>query len=144
MLIGEYTHTLDDKKRVSLPVKFRKELGKQIIVTAGLDNCLFVFTLEAWKGVSSKLSSMSFLQSDHRSFNRYLFGQAALIDIDASGRILIPDNLREKAGLSEKVTFIGVEDRIEIWDSSVWNSYKQVVEKEADALAEKLGSVGLI
>ncbi len=144
MLIGEYTHTLDDKKRVSLPSKFRKELGKQIVITPGLDNCLFVFTLSAWKGISEKLSSMSFLQSDHRSFNRYLFGQASIVDIDASGRVLIPDNLLEKAGLSEKVVFIGVQDRVEIWDTTVWNSYKQVVEREADALAEKLGSVGAV
>ncbi|MEI6400138.1 MAG: division/cell wall cluster transcriptional repressor MraZ [bacterium] len=144
MLIGEYTHTLDDKKRVSLPSKFRKELGKQIVITPGLDNCLFIFTMSSWKEISNKLSSLSFLQSDNRGFNRFLFGQAGVVDIDASGRVLIPDTLREKAGISAKAVFVGVQDRVEIWDESAWLSYKQNIEKEADTLAEKLGAVGAL
>lgn len=144
MLIGEYIHTIDDKKRLSLPVKFRKEMGKKIIVTAGLDNCLFAFTLAQWKKISDKLSEANMLKADNRSFNRYMFGSAIEADIDSIGRILVPDFLVERAGLKGKVAVIGVQDRIEIWNEESWKAYKSVVEKEADQLAEKLGGAGMI
>ena len=144
MLIGEYIHTIDEKKILSLPVKFRKEMGKKIIVTAGLDNCLFAFTLAQWKKISDKLSEANMLRADNRSFNRYMFGSAIEAEIDSIGRILVPDFLVERAGLKGKVAVIGVQDRVEIWNEDAWKAYKNVVEKEADQLAEKLGSAGMI
>jgi len=142
MLIGEYIHTIDEKNRVSLPVKFRKELGKKIIITPGLDQCLFIFTMKEWVKVSKRLSDsdsdLSFLKSDKRSFNRFMFGRAAEIDIDSIGRILIPDFLKERIKIEDKVAIIGVEDRIEIWNEKTWGNYKDIVERKADELAEKL------
>ncbi len=144
MLIGEYIHTLDEKKRVSLPVKFRKEMGKKIIVTAGLDNCLWVFTLAQWNNISEKLSDFSMLQADNRSFNRYMFGSATEVEVDAIGRILLPEFLIERSSLKSKVAVVGVQDRIEIWNEATWKEYKCVVEKRADQLAEKLGQAGAL
>ncbi|MFZ2038825.1 MAG: division/cell wall cluster transcriptional repressor MraZ [Minisyncoccia bacterium] len=144
MLIGEYTHIIDDKKRVSLPVKFRKELGKKIVVTPGLDGCLFIFTLKQWEKISEKLSGSSMLQADNRSFNRFMFGGAVEIDVDTIGRILLPEFLTGRANLKDKVAIIGVQDRIEVWNETSWSEYKKVVEKQADSLAEKLGSVGIL
>ncbi|MFH1454985.1 MAG: division/cell wall cluster transcriptional repressor MraZ [bacterium] len=144
MLIGEYIHTLDDKKRVSLPVKFRKEVGKKIIVTAGLDNCLWIFTLAQWKKISEKLSNFSMLQADNRSFNRYMFGSATEVEVDTIGRILLPEFLVSRASLKNKIAVVGVQDRIEIWNESAWREYKDVVEKKADQLAEKLGQAGAL
>ncbi len=144
MLIGEYIHTLDEKKRVSLPVKFRKEVGKKIIVTAGLDNCLWIFTLGQWKKISEKLSNFSMLQADNRSFNRYMFGSATEVEVDTIGRILLPEFLVIRASLKNKIAVVGVQDRIEIWNESSWNDYKAVVEKQADQLAEKLGQAGAL
>ncbi len=142
MLIGEYIHTIDEKNRVSLPVKFRKELGKKIIITPGLDQCLFIFTTEEWKKVSKRLSDsdadLSFLKADKRSFNRFMFGRAAEVEVDAIGRILIPDFLKERIKLNDKAAIIGVEDRVEIWNDKTWAQYRDVVEKQADQLAEKL------
>ena len=144
MLIGEYIHTIDEKNRVSLPVKFRKELGKKIIITPGLDQCLFIFTTAEWKKVSKKLSDssndLSFLKADQRSFNRYMFGRAAEVEIHSIGRILIPDFLRDRIGLKDKAAIIGVEDRVEIWNDKVWSQNQEVVEKQAPQLAEKLGN----
>jgi len=144
MLIGEYIHTIDEKNRVSMPVKFRKEMGKKIIITPGLDKCLFIFTTKEWVKVSKRLSDsdsdLSFLKKDKRSFNRFMFGRAAEVELDSIGRILIPDFLKDRIGLSNKAAIIGVEDRVEIWNDRVWSEYKEVVEKEADQLAEKLGS----
>jgi MraZ protein len=144
MLIGEYIHTIDEKNRVSLPVKFRKELGKKVIITPGLDQCLFIFKITEWAKVSKKLSDsdsdLSFLKSDQRSFNRFMFGRAAELEIDSIGRILIPDFLKARIKLSDKAVFVGVEDRVEVWNEKEWSAYKEVVEKQADQLAEKLGS----
>src|SRR3989338_7764300 len=127
MLIGEYTHTIDDKNRLSLPVKFRKEMGKKVVVTPGLDNCLFLFTVNEWKNISEKLSQASIGQSDNRGFNRFMFGGAVEAEVDSIGRILVPDFLRERANLKNRVVVIGVQSRVEIWNEKTWIEYKQVI-----------------
>ncbi len=146
MLIGEYIHTIDDKNRMSLPAKFRKELGKKIIITPGLDQCLFIFTSKEWAKVSKKLSDqssdLSFLKADQRSFNRYMFGRAAEVEVDSIGRILLPPFLKEKIGLKNTAAIIGVEDRVEVWNENTWKEQKDIMEKSAEQLAEKLASRG--
>ncbi|OGI60055.1 division/cell wall cluster transcriptional repressor MraZ [Candidatus Nomurabacteria bacterium RIFCSPHIGHO2_01_FULL_37_25] len=144
MLIGEYIHTIDEKNRVSIPVKFRKELGKKIIITPGLGQCLFIFTIKEWEKVSKKLSDsdsdLSFLKADQRSFNRYMFGRAVEIEFDSIGRILIPDFLKDRIGLANSAAIVGVKDRVEVWSEKAWSEQKEIVEKQAEQLAEKLGS----
>jgi MraZ protein len=144
MLIGEYIHTIDEKNRISMPSKFRGELGKKIIITPGLDSCLFIFTIKEWAKVSARLSSsdndLSFLKADQRSFNRYMFGRAAEVEIDSIGRILIPDFLKNIIGLKNSAAVIGVKDRVEIWNDKVWLKNQEVVEKQAGTLAENLGN----
>ena len=146
MLIGEYIHTIDEKNRMSLPVKFRKEMGKKIIITPGLGQCLFIFTLKEWAKVSKRLSSsdsdLSFLKADQRSFNRFMFGRAAEVELDTIGRILIPDVLKDRIKLKDKAVIVGVQDRVEIWNDKTWSENKDVVEKQAAQLAEKLGNQG--
>jgi MraZ protein len=143
MLIGEYIHTIDEKNRVSLPVKFRQEMGKKIIITPGLDHCLFIFTTAEWAKVSKRLSDsdadLSFLSSDKRSFNRFMFGRAAEIEVDRIGRILIPDFLKDRIGLKNSAAIIGVKDRVEVWSEAAWSHQKEAVEKRAEQLAENLG-----
>lgn len=142
MLIGEYTHTIDDKSRVSLPSKFRKEVGKTVVITHGLDNCLFLYPLDEWKTISEKLGSLAMGQADARGFNRFMLAGAVEAEVDSIGRILIPDFLREFAELTEKVVFAGVHNRVEIWNEKRWTEYKKRIEKQADLLAEKLGEIG--
>ena len=144
MLIGEYTHTIDEKNRLSLPAKFRSEMGKKVVLTPGLDGCLFVFTTKQWASIEDSLNQSSFLQTDSRSFGRYMLGGAVEAEIDSIGRILVPDFLRERANLKAKVALVGVSSRVEIWNDKAWSEYKKVVEKSADALAEKLGQVGVL
>ncbi len=143
MLIGEYTHALDPKGRLSLPAKFRKELGDSVVVTPGLDNCLFLYSVGEWKKVSEKLSTLSMLQADTRSFNRFMFAGAVDTPVDAIGRILIPDFLREFAALKGKVVVAGIHSRLELWDERTWRDYKKRIGKQADQLAEKLGEIGV-
>jgi MraZ protein len=145
MLIGEHTHTLDEKKRISLPSKFRKELGKKVVVTHGLDNCLFLYPLKEWEKISEKLGNLSIGQADTRGFNRIMLAGAVELDVDAIGRVLIPEFLREFADMKEKkAVFAGVHSRVEVWDESRWKAYKTKVLKQADQLAEKLGEIGVI
>src|SRR5579872_5045293 len=116
MLIGEYHHTLDPKKRLSLPAKFRKEVGEKVVLTRGLDSCLFLFPESSWKGIAGKLAALPLAAADTRGFSRFLLSGAAETDVDSAGRILIPDYLKDFAGLASKVVLAGVSDRIEIWD----------------------------
>lgn len=146
MIIGTYFHTIDDKNRLSLPSKFRKEMGKRVVVTPGLDACLFVFTADEWEKISGRLSGneASMFKADNRSLNRYLLGMAVEVEVDAAGRMLIPEHLRERAKLQSKVVFVGVRDRVEIWEESAWKRYAEGVEAMADQLAEKYGQAGMI
>lgn len=143
MLIGEYKHSLDEKKRLAIPAKWRKEVGRLVVITPGLDNCLFVYTLKEWKRVSEKLANLSMLRADTRSFNRFMLAGAAESDVDKMGRILIPDHLKEFAGLGSQTVIAGVHSRLEIWDETKWQAYKRNVASQADALAEKLGEIGV-
>ncbi len=146
MIIGQFNHTIDDKNRLSLPAKFRQEMGKKVVITPGLDSCLFIFSVKEWEKIAVRLSvkESSILQADNRGFNRYLLGGAVEVEIDGVGRMLLPEHLRERANLKNKVVFIGVKDRAELWDESTWNSYRNEVEGKASALAEKLGQAGMI
>ncbi|MFT7557606.1 MAG: MraZ protein [Planctomycetota bacterium] len=144
MLIGEHLHTLDDKKRLSLPAKFRKELGASVVITRGLDACLFVYSKAEWVIFSGRLAELSMGQADSRAFNRFLLAGAVESAVDKSGRILVPDFLKEFAHLEERVVVAGMYNRVELWNEKTWEVYKGRVEKQADTLAEKLGEIGMI
>jgi MraZ protein len=144
MFIGEYEHTLDEKKRVSIPRQFRTGLGKKIIMTRGLDNCLFVYSRSSWEKVAARLQELSFAAADTRGFNRFILSGAAEVEVDAAGRILIPEHQRQFANLGKSIVFAGVSDRVEVWNADRWNEYKSAIEKKADALAEKLSEVGAL
>lgn len=144
MLIGEYTHTIDDKNRLSLPAKFRAEMGKKVVLTRGFDKCVAIFTEKEWKKIAEKLSQSSILQADNRSFNRFMFGGAVEAEVDSIGRVLVPDFLKDWGGLRNKVAVIGVQARVEVWNEEAWRANKEAIEKRADTLAEKLGSVGVL
>ncbi len=143
MLIGEYIHAIDDKNRLSFPIKFRKEMGKRVVIAPGIEQSLFVFTPDQWKSTIDRLAQGS-LQEENRSFSRYLIGGASEIDVDANGRILIPEVLKKKLGIKDRVAIVGLYTRVELWEESAWKIYKKEVEKKADKLANHLGSLGII
>src|SRR3989338_5107695 len=144
MFIGEYEHTLDEKKRVSIPRQFRTGLGKRMVMTRGLDNCLFVYSRANWEKVAGKLQELSFAQADTRGFNRFILSGAAEVEVDGAGRVLIPEHQKEFAGLKKNVVFAGVNDRVEAWDAARWNAYKAKIEKDAERMAETLGAIGAL
>jgi len=143
MLIGEYTHIIDSKKRLAIPSKIRKDLGDKAVITRGLDSCLFVFTIKEWQKLVNKLSNLPFGDKDSRSLKRLMLAGASEVSLDGLGRILIPDYLKSYAGLKKNIVIAGVYDRLEIWDKSKWEVFKQQSEKEADNIAERLGELGV-
>lgn len=142
MLIGEYRHNLDPKKRLAIPAKLRKELGERAILTRGLNNSLFLYPMAQWQKLTEKLGQLPVGQSDTRSFLRLMFAGAVEVELDRLGRILVPDYLKAYAGLGSKTVIVGVHDRLEVWDESRWENYKAEVEKNTDMIAEKLGELG--
>lgn len=143
MFLGEYNYSIDDKKRLALPIKFRQALGRKAVITRGLDNCLFLFPMKDWQVLAKKLSQLPLSQADARGFARMMLAGAMEVSIDALGRILMPDYLKEYAGLSKKTIIAGLFNRIEIWDEIKWNAYKQQTEKEAGNIAERLKELGV-
>lgn len=144
MFTGEYTHTLDDKRRISVPSTFRDDLNGEAVLTRGLDNCIFIFPEEAWEEIASQLSELSFGDADSRGLNRFLLSGAREVSLDKSGRILIPEFLASFASLEDEAVFAGVNTRIELWDKGRWDEYTEDVESQADLLAQTLGDVGMI
>ena len=116
MLIGEYKHIIDPKKRLSIPSKLRKEIGDRAVLTRGLDNCLFLFPMREWEQLAEKLGKLPFGQQDTRSFVRLLLSGASEVEMDQLGRVLVPDFLKEYAGLKKTVIVAGLFNRLEIWD----------------------------
>ncbi len=139
MFIGEYRHTFDAKNRISLPSKFRKELGTSVIVTRGLDHCLFLYTRASWKKEAARIALHSTGSAAGRGLSRLILAGASEADIDSAGRILIPDYLKTFAGLTSKTVIAGVSDRVEVWDENAWVKYTKGIERDADQFAEKLG-----
>lgn len=140
MFIGEYRHTLDAKNRLSLPAKFRKELGSSVVVTRGLDRCLFVYSKAAWKKEAQRFAAHSAGTAAGRAFARLMLAGANEVDVDSAGRVLVPDYLKAYANLAGKCVVAGVSDRIELWDEGAWDTYTEAIERDADAYAEALGT----
>lgn len=143
MFIGEYQHTIDLKGRVTLPTKFREELGEKFVVTKGLDNCLFVYPNEEWQNLEQKLRTLPLTSKEARAFIRFFFAGATECEVDKQGRILIPSNLREHAALDKDLVIIGVSTRVEIWDKDAWESYNNDSSLDHDAIVERMAELGI-
>src|SRR4030042_2703430 len=143
MLIGEYKHTIDAKKRLAVPAKLRREIGDGAVLTRGLDNSLALYPEKEWEKVVEKLKQLPSGKSDARGFNRLIMAGAATVELDSLGRVLIPDYLKEYAYLKKNVVIVGVYDRLEIWDEEKWDIYKKRVENEVGNMAERLGELGV-
>ncbi len=143
MFIGEFSHNLDSKGRMAIPAKFRQKLTGGAIITRGLDRCLFVFTNKDWEMLAQKLIALPLAQANSRAFVRLMLAGATDCELDKQGRILIPDYLREYAGLKKQVVVAGLYNRIEIWGSEAWREYKAKTEGASDEIAEKLSELGI-
>ncbi len=138
MLTGQYVHSMDTKGRVNFPARLREELGERFIVTYGLDNCLFVYSMEEWALLADKLQKLPISKAN--KLKRFFFACAAEVEPDKQGRILIPSHLRKYAGLVQEITIAGVSNHAEIWDSGRWAEMNE--ELTAESIAEAMDELG--
>ncbi len=143
MFIGEFHHSLDEKGRLAIPIKFRVPLSGGAVVTRGLDHSLFLYPKQEWEVLAAKIAALPMSQADTRAFARLMLAGAMEVDIDKSGRILLPDYLRQYAGLSKDVVVAGLYNRLEIWDAASWQTYAQQTQSEGNSIAERLIGLGV-
>ncbi|OLS03875.1 division/cell wall cluster transcriptional repressor MraZ [Tissierella creatinophila] len=143
MFIGEHNHTLDNKGRITMPSKFREELGDEFVITKGLDGCLFVYTKDEWKIFEDKLKTLPLTNKDARAFVRFFFAGACECSLDKQNRVLIPPNLRTHSGLEKDAVIIGVSTRIEIWSKNKWNEYSEDENLSYENIAENMAELGI-
>ena len=138
MFLGEYFHTFDTKNRISVPSKFRKDLGRVVVVTRGLDHCLYVYSKKAWDKEAQTYATDANGSSARRGLARLFLAGSFLAEGDSSGRVLVPENLKSFASIKEKAVIAGVANRVEIWEENAWKKYTADIERDADAFAEKV------
>jgi MraZ protein len=143
VFLGEFEHSLDDKGRLAIPAKFRPELSQGLVLTRGLDRCLFVWPLAEWRALAEKLGRLSLMHADARRLQRLLFSGAVDTQLDRLGRVLVPGFLRTYAGLEDAAVVAGVLNRIEIWDRDQWAVERSAAEEQSAELAEHLSELGL-
>lgn len=143
MFIGEYAHTIDSKGRLSVPAKFRRQLQGGVVLTRGLDHCLFLYTREAWDELARKLAALPISSRQSRAFARLMLAGAWDAELDRQGRVMVPEYLRTYASLGKHATVAGLYNRVEIWDEDAWNSYRTQTEADSDDIAEGMAELGI-
>lgn len=143
MFIGEYHHTLDEKGRLAVPVKFRAELARGAVITRGLDKTLFLYAANEWSKLAERLAALPFSQANARAFARLMLAGATEVAPDKQGRVMIQEHLRAYAGLKKAVVVAGLYNRVEIWDDKAWDAYRQRTEDTGNDIAEQLGALGI-
>nr|WP_241080200.1 division/cell wall cluster transcriptional repressor MraZ [Natranaerofaba carboxydovora] len=136
--MGEYNHTIDNKGRIIVPAKFRKDLGESFVLTRGLDSCIFIYPQSEWKQLEQKLKALPLTKGDARAFSRFFLSGATECALDNQGRIQIPENLRFHADLKKEVVVIGVSSRVEIWSKENWKDYQSEAEESFENIAEEI------
>ena len=140
MLLGEHEHALDEKNRLTLPARLREQLGERVVVSRGLDGCLYVYAAAEWQKLADRVGALDPLSGEARTMQRFFFASGTDVELDKQGRIVIPANLLEKAGIGREVTVTGIYDHLEIWDRATWRQQQQTVEGSAEDVAERLAN----
>lgn len=143
MFIGEYQASIDDKGRIAIPAKFRALLKGNVVITRGLDNSLFLYTLPEWKKLAEKLAGLPLTSANSRAFARLMLAGAVDCELDKQGRIILPAYLKDFAKVQKKVIFAGLYNRVEVWSEELWQSYKASTEKSSSSIAEQLSELGV-
>jgi MraZ protein len=143
VFLGEFEHSIDDKGRVAVPARFREELGEGMVLTRGFDQCLQAFPRPVWQQLAQKVSSLSLGSPEARNLRRMLFSNAAEVEVDRQGRILVPQNLREYAGLAEQVVITGMDTFFELWSAERWRTVMEQLDTSGAGIAEQLAALGI-
>jgi MraZ protein len=140
MLLGEHEHSLDDKNRLTLPAKLREHLGAAVVVTRGMDGCLYAYARDDWEQLAGRIRALDPLSREARVMQRHFFAGATTAELDKQGRMVLPAALLVSAGIGREVTVAGVYDHLEIWDRAKWRAHLNEVEGSAENVAERLAN----
>jgi MraZ protein len=143
VFLCEFEHSVDEKGRVAVPARFREELAEGIILTRGFERCLQAFPRPTWERLRERVSGLSLGSEESRQLRRLLFSGAADVEVDRQGRILIPQNLREYAGLGEQVVLAGMDTFFEVWSSERWRTVLDTLDSQGSAIAQQLSALGM-
>jgi len=143
MFLGEFNHTIDDKGRLTIPAKFRDELESGIVITRGLDGCLWAYGRSEWEALAEKIAKLPTTNPAARNFSRFVFSSAFDSIPDRQGRILLPQNLRDYAGIQNETIIIGVKSKLEIWNPAKWSEVVTAVEQDTEAIVAQLQDLGI-
>ena len=143
MFKGEFKHSIDDKGRVILPAKLRENLGERVVISRGLDPCLYIYTTEGWDAFAAKLDALPLLDTRSRKIHQYFMSGAVDCDLDKQGRIVVPPNLRKILGNEKELTLVGEGRRIEIWSETAWNDHISEVSEDIGSITDGLTDLGV-
>jgi len=143
MFLGEYAHTIDDKGRLTIPARFRDELESGVVITRGLDGCLWAFGRDEWEVLAEKIAQLPTTNPAARNFSRLMFGSAIDSIPDRQGRILLTQNLRDYAGIQNETTIVGMKNRLEIWNPTAWDTLMAQVIQDTEGIATQLQDLGI-
>jgi MraZ protein len=143
MFLGEFSHTIDDKGRLTIPAKFRDELESGVVITRGLDGCLWAYGRSEWEALAEKIAKLPTTNTAARNFSRFMFSSAFDSIPDRQGRILLPQNLRDYAGIQNETIIIGVKSKLEIWNPAKWSDVVTAVEQDTEAIVAQLQDLGI-
>jgi MraZ protein len=142
MFLGEFIHTIDEKGRLAIPARFRDDLEGGLVVTRGIDPCLAIYPMKAWKRLAKKVSALPVTDRRARAFRRLVFANASDLIPDRQGRVLIPPHLREYAGLDGEVVVTGLNTYVEVWNTDSWGEERKRVEGD-EASVEEWAALGI-
>lgn len=143
MFYGEFQHTVDQKGRIIIPSAFREELNVKFMLTKGLEECLFIFSMPRWNSLVEKLETLPLSNTNARSFTRFFFSSAAQCEMDKNYRILVPPDLRNHAELEKEISIVGVGNRVEVWSRDRWEKYIQGDSLNPDSLSDTFAMLGI-
>ncbi|CAA9586033.1 MAG: Cell division protein MraZ [uncultured Thermomicrobiales bacterium] len=141
MFLGRFAHALDAKGRLAVPARFREALAEGVVLTRGIDRCLSLYPMAAWRPLAEKVSALPITDPDARNFRRMVFAEATDLDLDGQGRILVPPELRRYAGLEREALVVGMDTAIEIWSPERWQAVEEVMEADGAEIAQRLASL---
>ena len=141
MFLGRYAHNMDAKGRLAIPARYRDALAAGLILTRGIDRCLALYPLEAWRPLAEKVAALPLTDADARNFRRLVFAEAVDLNLDGQGRILIPPDLRRYAELEREAFVVGVDASIEIWSPARWAAIESSLDTNAAEIAQRLASL---
>ncbi len=143
IFLGEYKHNIDAKQRVIIPSKFRDDLGTSFVITKGYDECVFIYDLTEWTELVNKVKALPKGDPNVRKFERFFIGGASILEVDSQGRVVIPKTLKEYAKIEKEVVFVGLSNRIELWDKDKWDTYNDNENFVDDNIAESMALLGI-